>query len=80
MKPEEKSRIRIHAYISHFADHLEEHVAEIRALEPAIADDARLSHLLEQSIKDMQTASRSLQAVRDALQTTQAADHGHHAH
>lgn len=80
MTPEEKSKIRLQANVSHFAAHAEDHLAEIRALKPAFTDDARLSHLLEHAIDDMQTAKRSLQAVLDALGPCQTPDHGHHAH
>ncbi|GEM_PF-6957460 len=80
MTPEEKSKIRLQAYVSHFAEHAEDHLAEIRALKPAFVDDARLNHLLEHAIDDMETANRSLQAVLDALRATPKADHEHHAH
>jgi hypothetical protein len=80
MTPADQAKTRLRAYVAHFADHAEDHLAEIAALKPAITGDARLTDALETAIENMQTARRSLQAVLDELETTPVADHDHHAH
>jgi phytoene/squalene synthetase len=80
MIPVDQAKTRLRAYVAHFADHAEDHLAEISALKPAITGDAHLTDVLEHAIADMQTARRSLQAVLDELQTTPVSDHEHHAH
>lgn len=80
MTPEDQSKIRLHAYVAHFAGHAEDHLAEIDALKPSLLDDAHLTLLLERAIEDMQTARRSLQAVLGALEPIPVGGHEHHAH
>jgi hypothetical protein len=80
MTPVDQAKIRLRAYVAHFADHAEDHLAEIAALKPAVAGDVHLIHALDHAIADMQTARRSLQAVLSELETVPVADHDHHAH
>ncbi len=80
MTPEHQVKIRLRTYVAHFTDHVEDHLAEISALKPSLADDAQLTQLLEQAIADMQTARQSLRAVLGSLEAPPATGHGHHAH
>lgn len=82
MTPVDQAKIRLRAYVAHFADHAQDHLAEIAALKPAVAGDASLTHALDHAIADMQTARQSLQAVLAELEAVPGGDHGHdhHAH
>ncbi len=80
MKPEDQAKIRLRTYVAHFADHAEDHLAEIGALKPSFVDDALLTQLIQQAIDDMEIARRSLRAVLDALGSCPTAGHPQHAH
>lgn len=80
MKPEDQAKIRLRTYVAHFADHAEDHLAEIGALKPSLTDDALLTQLIERAIDDMEMARRSLRAVLDALGSGSGTGHTHHAH
>ncbi len=76
-----EAKARLRAYVSHFIDHAQDHVAEIDALRPAIADDARLEERLTRALQDVQLARVSLGAVLEELGTRPVSDaKPHHAH
>ena len=78
MTTPEQAKARLRAYVSHFIDHAQDHVAEIDAQRPALADDAALQQSLERAMQDVHLARRSLTAVLEQLGTRPAADAGHH--
>lgn len=81
MTPDEKARARLRVYIAHSADHMQDHLREIEAQSPSVADDG-LRALLERAAAELARAQAALEAALDGLGGADAtAPHAHsHAH
>jgi len=81
MTPQDQAKARLRAYLAHFIDHAQDHVAEIEAQRGAIGADPRIDGLLDQAVADVQVARRSLEAALEAIGGSPARDvfsqHGH---
>ncbi|MBB5049936.1 hypothetical protein HNR60_004721 [Rhodopseudomonas rhenobacensis] len=81
MTPQDQAKARLRAYLAHFIDHAQDHVAEIDLQRSAIGADSRLGELLDQAVADVQLARRSLEAALEAIGGSPARDvFSHHAH
>ncbi|HEY0331008.1 MAG TPA: hypothetical protein VGC77_18160 [Rhodopseudomonas sp.] len=81
MTPQDQAKARLRAYLAHFIDHAQDHVAEIEAQRGAIGVNARLDEALDQAMADVQLARRSLEAALQEIGGSPARDvFSHHAH
>ena len=76
MTDEERARMRLKIYLAHSIDHMEDHLQDLGAQAPFVAEP-RLEQALGRAIADVETARQSLATALDLVGGAPAQQHAH---